>query len=61
MDRIKLWSVTVNNWGWDKPKTIYGLCREDCEKIASEYPAADPVRYAGMYTKEKAMAMVTEV
>lgn len=50
----KLWRVTVNNWGWDQPRTIYAESRAEAEKIGSKYPASDRVEYAGNYTDENA-------
>ena len=51
---VKLWKVTVNNWGWDNPRTYYAVSREEAEKIRSKFPAADPVQYAGRWTEENA-------
>lgn len=50
----KLWEVTVNQWGWDSPKTYYATSRKDAEAIAKKYPASDPVRYSGNYSDDKA-------
>lgn len=50
----KLWKVTVNQWGWDRPKTLYAESREDAEKTAEKYPASDPVEYAGVFNDLKA-------
>ena len=57
-EKIKLWSVVVNNWNWDYPKKIYGKSKEDCERLASTFPASDPVKYAGMYTKDNATKLI---
>lgn len=50
----KLYKVTVNNWGRSAPKTIYTTSKEAAEKIASQYPASDPVQYAGRYADDNA-------
>lgn len=50
----KLWKVTVNNWGWDAPKTKYFESRKDAEECAKQYPASDRVLYAGMFTDQNA-------
>ena len=51
---MKLWKVTVNNWGWDNPRTIYTKSRAEAAKIAEKYPAADKIEYAGNFTDENA-------
>ena len=58
---IKLWRVTVNNWGWDSPKTFYAVSRDYAEKIRAKYPAADPVQYAGNYTEDNAARLLDPV
>lgn len=58
---IKLWSVTVNNWGWDSPRTYYAKSREAAEEIAAKYPAADRVQYAGNYTDERATQLLSPI
>lgn len=58
MEKISLWKVTVNNWGWDRPKTIYATSRQEAEEIRSKYPAADSVEYAGKFTHENAMRLL---
>lgn len=50
----KLWSVKVNNWGWDSPKTIYADSRSTADQIASRHPASDPVQYAGNFSDARA-------
>lgn len=55
---MKLWKTTVNNWGWDAPKTLYFASREDAEKAYRRYPAADRVEYAGNYTQENADRLI---
>lgn len=54
----KLWKVTVNSWGWSSPKAYYAESREAAQIIGSQYPASDPVRYAGSYTESKAQALL---
>lgn len=54
----KLWKVTVNSLGWSSPKTYYAESREAAEIIGSQYPASDPVQYAGSYTESKAQALL---
>ena len=54
MEKIKLWKVTVNNWGWDAPKTLYFKNREDAAAAHDKYPAADNVEYAGMFSADHA-------
>lgn len=51
---MKLWEVTVNQWGWDQPKTYYAASREEAEKIGREYPASSHVKYAGNFANDKA-------
>ena len=53
----KLWKVTVNNWGWDRPRTYFTESKKDAVTIYRKFPAADPVCYAGMYTDKNAEAM----
>lgn len=50
----KLYKVTVNNWGWDKAKTYYFKTKEEAENFAEQFPASDPVKYAGIFTEENA-------
>ena len=57
----KLWKVTVNNWGWDSPRTYYCESRNDCLKIYRRFPAADPIKYAGMFTEGNANELVCDV
>lgn len=54
MGKIKLWKVTVNNWGWDAPRTLYFKSREEAVEARAKYPAADNVEYAGAFAAEKA-------
>lgn len=54
----KLWKVCVNNWEWNRPHTLYGKSREECEKMASKFPASDTVKYAGMFRKENAEELI---
>ena len=57
---MKLWEVTVNQWGWDRPKTFYAPSRADAQKIADKYPASDPVKYAGNYSDDKAQWLMSD-
>lgn len=57
---MKLWKVTVNQWGWDSPKTYYAKSREAAEKTGSKYPASDSVKYAGNYSDEKAEWLLSD-
>lgn len=56
----KLYRVTVNNWGRSIPKTIYATSKETVKKIASRYPASDPVQYAGRYTDANAARLLAQ-
>lgn len=40
----KLWSVKVNNWGWDSPKTLYAESRSAAEQIAGNFSDANAAR-----------------
>lgn len=55
---MKLWKVTVNNWGWDQAQTLYAKSREEAQQIHDEYPAADDVQYAGNFREEKARELI---
>lgn len=55
---MKLWKVKANDWGWDRPITIYAKSREEAERIADKYPASDPVEYAGNYKDENAKILL---
>ena len=57
---MKLWKVTVNQWGWDRPKTYYAKSRDDAEKIAKEYPASDAVKYAGNFSEDKSEWLMSD-
>lgn len=57
---VKLYKITVNNWGRSAPKTIYTTSKEAAEKIAARYPASDPVQYAGHYTDEHAAKVLAQ-
>lgn len=52
---MKLWKVTVNNWGWDRPRTLYFRDKETAAIFADRFPAADPVIYAGNYSDDAAL------
>lgn len=51
---MKLWSVKVNNWDWNYPRTLYATSREKAEAISDRYPAADRVVYAGNFSDANA-------
>lgn len=57
MKKVKLWKVTVNNWGWDTPRTYYFQTREEAQQAYDSAPAADPVQYAGLFTEENAQRL----
>lgn len=57
---IKLYKVTVNNWGRSVSKTIYAASFEVAEQIASRYPTSDPVQYAGRYTDSNAKKILAQ-
>lgn len=57
---VKLYKVTINNWGRSVPKTIYATSKEAAGKIASRYPASDPVQYAGRYTDSNAAKILAQ-
>lgn len=57
---IKLYKVTINNWGRSIPKIIYATSKEAAEQIASRYPASDPVQYAGCYTDANAKKLLAQ-
>lgn len=55
---VKLWKCKVNNYSWDYPNTIYATSREAAEQKRKQYPAADRVEYAGMFTNENAKILL---
>lgn len=57
---IKLWKVTVNDWGWNNTRTIYCRSKEQAKKIQEEYPANDGIEYAGMFTEDHARHLLRE-
>lgn len=52
---MKLWKVTVNNWGWNKPCTLYFTSKNEAEEARCHYPAADDVEYAGNFSDVNAI------
>jgi len=54
----KLWKTTVNNYGWNNPRTLYAETRQDAERLLNRYPAGDPVKYAGCYSDSKAAELL---
>lgn len=55
----KLWKVTVNEFGWRSPKTLYFESYEDARKAWAEHTAADDVVYAGRFTDEHAALLLS--
>lgn len=51
---MKLWKVTVNGWGWDRPRAYYAASRAEAERIADNFPASDRVQYAGNFNPDYA-------
>lgn len=50
----KLWKVTVNEFGWRSPETLYFESYEDACKARAEHTAADDVEYAGRFSGKHA-------
>lgn len=55
---MKLWKVTVNNFGWNSAKTLYAESKEAAASLAAKYPAADRISYAGNFSDAKAKVML---
>lgn len=56
----KLWKVTVNEFGWRSPKTLYFETYEDAREAWAEHTAADDVEYAGRFTDEHAAFLLAD-
>ncbi len=50
----KLWSVTVNGIGMERPETIFAPSRAEAEKVAARYECSDDVEYAGNFSDRNA-------
>lgn len=50
----KLWKVTVNEFGWRSPKTLYFESYENAREAWAEHTAADDVEYAGRFSDKHA-------
>ena len=50
----KLWKVTVNEFGWRSPESLYFESYEDARKAWAEHTAADEVEYAGRFSDKHA-------
>lgn len=57
---MKLWKVTVNNWGWSNARTYYFKGKAEAKKFSSKYPASDGVEYAGNFTEKNAKRLLLE-
>lgn len=57
---MKLWKVTVRNWGWDSARTYYFKDKQEARKFSGKYPASDGVVYAGNYTEKNAKRFLFE-
>lgn len=53
--QMKLWKVTVNNWGWDRPKTLYFRDKIIASSVSVIFPASDHVVYAGNCREDEAL------
>lgn len=56
----KLWKVTVNEFGWKSPKTLYFESYEAARKEWALHTAADDVKYAGCFTDEHAHFLLSD-
>lgn len=56
----KLYKVTVNNFGWDRPATYFFRTKKEAEEFAEKYPASDKVKYAGRFKEENAKIYLGE-
>lgn len=50
----KLWKVTVNEFGWRSPKTLYFESYESAREAWAAHTAADDVEYAGRFSDKHA-------
>jgi hypothetical protein len=58
---IKLWKATVNNWGWDSSRTFFFKSHEVAQECVIQYPASDPVQYAGAFNPINAAYFLGEI
>ena len=56
----KLWKVTVNEFGWRSPETLYFESWEDARKAWAEHTAADDVEYAGRFFDKHAACLLAD-
>ncbi len=59
MSKIKLWTATVNQFGWDRPRTTYHTSKAAAEEQLAKYPAGE-VSYAGMFGAAKAEYLIND-
>ena len=57
---MKLWKVTVRNWGWSSARTYYFKDKAEAREFSGKYTASDGVEYAGNYTEKNAKALLCE-
>lgn len=53
-EKVKLWKVKVNAWGWIAPRSLFAKSAEEARDIASKFSASDPVKYAGRFNPDYA-------
>ena len=56
----KLWKVTVNEFSWRSPETLYFESYEDARKAWAEHTAADDVEYAGRFSDKHAAYLLSD-
>lgn len=56
----KLWKVTVNEFGWRIPDTLYFESYEDARKAWAGHTAADDVEYAGRFSDKHAAYLLAD-
>lgn len=59
-DKMKLWKVKVNNWGWPNPRTYFFRSKDEAWKFSNKYSASDGFEYAGNYTDKNARKLLCE-
>ena len=52
MEKVKLWKVKVNAWGWIAPRSLFAKSAEEAREIARKFSANDPVKYAGLFNAD---------
>lgn len=55
MTKIKIWSIKVNNFGWDEPSTLYFDTKRKAEQAREKFDGADAPRYCGMFKPANAI------